>query len=403
MILFPLNTNCVQGGKENHVADDDILLSLRALAAIREQRGDKRLSLNPDSLSFELSEATVESDRSTGSGQVLEFQTNDKEPFRSQDLARRTHKAHIEAFCDGTRSTYFVGNEDNFPIIYTSNASAVRTRDRTTGYHVALPGVQRQQATLLAPFNLFNPTVLSMYERLGLYNDRHADLCWTSPDENNTLPPFPRMAQLGNAVWQYRARRRARYLLDQSEQITAIAGARVLREQDPTGRIWLLKDGSFSQFRHEYLRKVEPLRNIVSCVKTHPVAYFGAEGERILRQLDIGQRSVAFLPRPATHNQKSQKQQPVQRPMVSWYLRVRPANRYDANHMSGIVRLDIASIDDWRDWIDEISWAVLDEFHGISAMPDPRHDVMAYGIYDCEQFLKTNQLTGDLLLAQLRS
>ncbi|GLV54325.1 hypothetical protein KDH_11730 [Dictyobacter sp. S3.2.2.5] len=88
--------------------------------------------------------------------------------------------------------------------------------------------------------------------------------------------------------------------------------------------------------------------------------------------------------------------------MISWYLRVRQANSHDANHMSGIVRLDIATIDDWSDWIDEISWAVLDEFHGISSMPDPRYDVMPYGIYDCEQFLKAQQLPGELLLAQLR-
>ncbi len=88
--------------------------------------------------------------------------------------------------------------------------------------------------------------------------------------------------------------------------------------------------------------------------------------------------------------------------MVTWYLRVRQANQHDANHMSGIVRLDIAAVENWRDWIDEVSWAVLDEFYGISAMPDPRYDVMPYGIYDCEQYLKAREIPGDLLLAQLR-
>lgn len=378
---------------------DDVLLGLHAFASVRRKRGDNQLVLNPDSLSFEQSEPPHSFDDDPMHGLVLEPREN--APFEVQVLAKRKGHVHVNAFCDGTRSTYFVGYEQNLPIVYTQNASAVRTRDRTTGYHVTMSNVQRQQAILLAPFDLFTPFIRQAYERLHLYRSRLADLCWTGLEEGYAPKPSE-METMGNLAWQRRARRRARHLLDISEQITSIAGVQLLREQDPSGRSWLLKDGSLFQFKREYLRQVEQLRNIVSCVKTHPVSFFGIEGERLLQQLEVGQRSVAFLPRPTREAQKQYSLRETDRQMVSWYLRVRPANLYDANHMSGIIRLDIAAVDDWQEWIDEVSWAVLDEFYGISAMPDTRYDVMPYGVYDCEQFLKSLHIPGDLLLAQLR-
>jgi hypothetical protein len=209
---------------------------------------------------------------------------------------------------------------------------------------------------------------------------------------------------MGSLAWQGRARRRARRLLDSSEQIVTLAGAQLLREQDPSGSSWLLKDGSFFQFDKRFLRQPNRLRNVVSCVKTHPVPFFGVEGERKVAQLEIGQRSVAFLPRPI-HEARQQRTFVDTlrrgRPMVSWYLRVQASDPRNPNKLSGIIRLDIAATHDWQNWVDEISWAVLDEFYGISARPDPRYDVMPYGIYECEQFLKAQQISGELLLAQL--
>ena len=382
------------------MADDDLLLGLRAFASARRMRGDSKLILNPDPHSFELSEPPPGFDDTAEHGLVLEPREN--APFEVKDLMKRNGRVRVKAFCDGTRSTYFVGYEHNLPIVYTRNASVVRVRDTKTGYHFTMCNVQRQQAMLLAPFDMFTPLIRQTYERLHLYRGRLADLCWMGLEEGYAPKPSD-METMGNLAWQRRARQRARHLLDVSEQITSITGAQLLREQDLSGRSWLLKDGSFSQFKREYLRQPEALRNIVSCVKTHPVPYFGVEGERLLQQLDVGQRSVAFVPRSAREAQKRYSLRETDRQMVSWYLRVRPSRPHDSNHMSGIIRLDIAAIDDWREWIDEVSWAVLDEFYGISAMPDTRHDVMSYGVYDCEQFLKSRQIPGDLLLAQLRN
>lgn len=382
------------------MASDQLLSRLRALAIGRRSLGDCNLILRPNPTSEEQYEQSESFDANIEQGLVLEPEEN--APFEMRKLDNRQKRLKIAAFCDGIRSTYFLGYENNYPILYTRNASAIRTRKENTGYHVSLHNIYRQQATLLAPFDLFPMPIRNTYERLQLYTHRSADLCWTGLEDEENRPSYAEMAKMTSQSWQMRARRRARHLLDLSEQITSIAGARLLRETDTYGTNWLLKDGSLAQFKREYLHQREPLRNIVSCVKTHPVAFFGIEGERKIMQLEVGQRSVAFLPRPLREAQKGYTLQQSYRPMVSWYLRVRLSNPHNSSLMSGIVRLDIAAIDGWSQWIDEVSWAVLDEFYGISAMPDKRYDVMPYGIYDCEHFLKAQQISGDLLLAQLR-
>ncbi len=382
------------------VADDDLLRTLRALADGRKTRGDNMLILRPDPTSQEQFEPQDAFESGVEQGLVLEPYEN--APFEIQALVPRQKSVMIKAYCDGIRSTYSLGYEDIYPILYTRNASAVRTRESATGFHTSMYHFQRNQATLLAPFDLFPSSIRGAYERLKLYSHRLADLCWTGSESEEYGPTPSDMLKMGNLAWQSRARRRARHLLDLSEQVTSMAGARLLREQDRTGTNWLLKDGSLFQFKREYLHQPELLRNIVSCVKTHPVPFFSVEGERKTMQLEVGQRSVAFLPRPSREAQQKCTLEQADRPMVSWYLRVRPPNLHSSNHMSGIVRLDIAAFTDWQLWVDELSWAILDEFYGISAMPDPRYDVMPFGIYDCEQFLKAQQLPGELLLAQLR-
>lgn len=383
------------------VADDDLLHGLRALATARKAKGDDTLVLRPNPTAQEQFEPQDAFESSIVQGLVLE--PGENAPFEMRALGKRQGRVKINSFCDGIRSTYFIGYDDTFPILYTRNASVVRTRDDATGYHSKMYHFQRHQSMLLAPFDLFRPSIRGVYERLNLYSKRLADLCWTGLGSEEYAPTPSDMQKMGNLAWQSRARRRARHLLDLSEQITAMAGAQLLREQDPTGSSWLLKDGSLFQFKREYLHRAEALRNIISCVKTHPVPFFGVEGERKVMQLEVGQRSVAFLPRPSREAQQKLTLRQAYRPMVSWYLRVAPPNPHNSNHMSGIVRLDMAAVDDWQNWADEASWAVLDEFYGISAMPDPRYDVMPYGIYDCEQFLKAQQISGELLLAQLRS
>jgi hypothetical protein len=380
------------------LAPDDLLLrNLRALARTRRARGDTYLVLHPSPQPQEFFELPHDSETDVDQqGLVLEPQEGAE--FGVVPLAPRQQQIRIGAFCDGIRSTYFVGHEDTLPILYTRNAVAVRTRNTTT-YHTCFYNLLRQEATLLAPFGLFPPVIRGAYDALGLCRRRLADLTKAEGDEYGLTPGD--MERLSSQAWQARAMRRARRLLDVGEQVVALAGARTLREHEPDGYTWLLKDGSLFQFDKKYLQAGEPLRQIVSSVKTHPVAFFGVKGERMISELQVGERSVAFLPRPIDEAREQRKFKDTPRPMVSWYLRVQPLLLRSPNLLSGIVRLDVAAIDNWQKVIDEVSWAVLDEFYGLSARPDPRADVMPFGIYDCEQYLKAREIPGELLLAQL--
>lgn len=383
----------------------ELLRRLRALAQVRIDRGDTRLLISPSSEPQEFvdfSESVVREP----AGLVLEPEPGS--PFEIRRLRTRHLGVEIGAFCDGTRATYFLGFEDILPLMYTENAAAVRMREASTGYHESLGGVVRSGATLLAPFGIFEPNIRVAYERMGLCQMRQADLCWfgDANDDQRGLTP-DEMRGLGSLAWQGRGQRRARRLMEVSEQVAALAGVRTLRRRTEPGRSWLLKDGSLFQFEKEYLRQREPLRQVVAVVKTHPVPFFGAAGERAVARMGLGERSVAFMPRPQESDEVTSRRTALatletsERPMVSWYLRVHEPEPQKADRLSGVVRLDISATSDWQTWVDEVSWAVLDEFHGLSARPDPRHDVLTYGVHECERFLRSQRISGDLLLASL--
>lgn len=378
---------------------DSLLRNLRALANIRRARGDGNLKLCPSPTPQEQFEPTAEMGGGEDQGLVLE--PNEGSPFVMRDLSPRSVETSIGGFCDGIRSTYFLGYEDVYPILYTENAAGVRIRDQKTGYHLLMSKMHRRENMLLAPFGLFPRPIRQAYERLGLCPSPHSDLCWTSPDDDEFGVSPSDWSRMGSLGWQTRGRRRARRLLDRTEQLVALAGSRVLREKDGDRPEWLLKDGALTQFDRAFLQQPEKIRNVVACVKTHPVSFFGAEGERNISELAVGQRSVAFLPRPIREADNKVTLREAYRPFASWYLRVHPRLPASPNPLSGIVRLDIAATPEWSTHVDEVSWAVLDEFYSLSALPDPRSDVMPFGVFDCEQFLKAYRLSGELLLAEL--
>ncbi|HKG92262.1 MAG TPA: hypothetical protein VKA84_10240, partial [Gemmatimonadaceae bacterium] len=75
-------------------------------------------------------------------------------------------------------------------------------------------------------------------------------------------------------------------------------------------------------------------------------------------------------------------------PVASWYLRIRDADGRDP--MWGLVRVEAALPSDLArvgERADEISRWVLAEALPLS-LPDARWDKMAYGIHDCEAFLR---------------
>ena len=71
--------------------------------------------------------------------------------------------------------------------------------------------------------------------------------------------------------------------------------------------------------------------------------------------------------------------------MLSWYLRLRNPDGRDA--MWGLVRVEMSECDKPVERAEEISRWVIAEMAPLS-LPDGRWDKMAYGVRDCEEFLR---------------
>lgn len=394
-------------GLQQQVPGAEIIRRLRGLARARRAAGDARLQLQAAAQAQEFLEL-----QDTGGGTpglVLEPAAGG--PFDLRTLGPRRRGCAIGAFCDGTRATYLVGFDDGFPLLYTENAAAARARDSRSGYHRSLGGITRAGATLLAPLGVMSerdPRLGPLYRALGLCPTPYADLCWF--DDGEAAPPLDEVRRWGCMMWQARGQRRARRLMELVEQVVTVATAAVVREAAPNGSRWVLSDGSLFGFDKKYLKaKSSQLAQVVGLVKSHPVPFFGVDGERLLLGMGVGERSVCFLPRSADDAREGRVLALADspRPMISWYLRVRPPQARGPEALTGVVRLDLAVQPGWRAWpdwapvVDAVSWAVLDESYGLSAAPDPRADVMPYGIAEVEQALKARRTPADLLLAGL--
>jgi hypothetical protein len=119
---------------------------------------------------------------------------------------------------------------------------------------------------------------------------------------------------------------------------------------------------------------------LVGVVKSHHTLYADAEGLAVVLSLPEGARSSVFLVSRTWGT-----------PVLSWYLRLRPAANHDPFH--GLVRVEIAPSGGepvagaLSGRADRVSRWVLAERNPV-ALPDGRWDRMAYGVRDCEEFLR---------------
>jgi hypothetical protein len=113
----------------------------------------------------------------------------------------------------------------------------------------------------------------------------------------------------------------------------------------------------------------------VGVVKSHRTLYADGAALDVVMSLRRGERSSVFTP---SHSRRS--------PVMSWYLRLRDPRGQDA--MFGLVRVEASAAGDIESRANEISRWVLAESSPLS-LPDSRWDRMAYGIRDCEQFLRS--------------
>ncbi len=112
----------------------------------------------------------------------------------------------------------------------------------------------------------------------------------------------------------------------------------------------------------------------VGVVKSHRTLYADGDALDVVMALRCGERSSVFSP-------SSKRRSPI----ISWYLRLRDPKGQDA--MFGLVRVEASADGDIQARANEISRWILAEATPLS-LPDGRWDRMAYGIRDCEQFLR---------------
>ena len=113
----------------------------------------------------------------------------------------------------------------------------------------------------------------------------------------------------------------------------------------------------------------------VGVVKSHRTLYVSGAALDAVLALRAGERSSVIRIAPRDRSD-----------VHSWYVRLRDVAGHDA--LWGLVRVEVAaSGGDVTARADQVSRWVLAEAAPL-AMPDPRWDKMAYGVWNCEQFLR---------------
>lgn len=162
--------------------------------------------------------------------------------------------------------------------------------------------------------------------------------------------------------------------------LRAVAFERVGRDRDEAERklaeLWCV-DGAEPLFIDGGISgsgRVAAASCAVGVIKSHQTLFADGDALDVVMSLKRGERSSVFTP-------TAQRRSPV----MSWYLRLRDPRGHDA--MFGLVRIEVSPSDDVAARANEVSRWVMGEAAPLS-LPDSRWDRMAYGIRDCEQFLR---------------
>ena len=276
-------------------------------------------------------------------------------------------RAAFAAFLDGTQKSrvaqYLAGG---VPIVHATVAAVIRVRlnRRMTTWRrpVVRHGVYAPRRVL--PAELWE----ALRDRIHAFDDR-LDLVDTSEPEEGApesdvsataTHPFSLLEQAVHRV--QRERERAERAL--AEDWCAME----------TGALFI--DGGISGSD-----AVAAAPCATGVVKSHRTLYADGDALRVVLALGCRERSSAFRIARSWRT-----------PVASWYLRLRDPMGHDP--MWGLVRVEIADPsrtggDAARlgERADEVSAWVLAEATPLS-LPDARWDKMAYGVRDCEEFLR---------------
>jgi hypothetical protein len=256
------------------------------------------------------------------------------------------------AFLDGTQKVQVIARAGGMPIVLGTVSAAVRVRinRRLTTWGHQQPRVERK---------IYLP--VKYLPELGvLESDASAsalEIVDTSKAGKDGEYPSQHPAVLLE---------RAVRSVDQQRELLEdkLAEAWCARAEAP-----LYIDGGISRSQ-----SVAASTCAIGVIKSHRTLYVEGDALRVVLALEKGERSSIFRVSPRSRNS-----------VMSWYLRLRNPDGRDA--MWGLVRVEMSECDKPAERAEEISRWVIAETTPLS-LPDGRWDKMAYGVRDCEEFLR---------------
>jgi hypothetical protein len=261
-------------------------------------------------------------------------------------------KSGFGAFLDGTQKVQIVAHRGGMPIVIGTVSAAVRVRvdRRMTTWGHQPPRVERK---------FYLP--LRYLPALAELGADATQASWQIVD-TSTADKSGEYPSQHPAVLLERATRAVEQEREQLED--RLAEAWCARGEAP-----IFIDGGISRSK-----SVASSPFAVGVIKSHHTLYVDGDALGIVLGLRKGERSSVFRVSPRSRSS-----------VMSWYLRLRGAEGRDP--LWGLVRVEVAERDRPSDRANEISRWIMAETTPLS-LPDGRWDKMAYGVRDCEEFLR---------------
>ncbi len=261
-------------------------------------------------------------------------------------------KSAFGAFLDGTQKVQIVAHHGGMPIVIGTVSAAVRIRvdRRMTTWGHQPPRVERK---IYIPLR-YLPTLADLAADAGQASWQIIDT--STPDRSGEYPsqhPAVLLERATRAVDQEREQ-----LEDRLAEAWCAQGASPI-----------FIDGGISRSA-----SVASSPLAVGVIKSHRTLYVEGDALRIVLGLRKGERSSVFRVSPRSRNS-----------VMSWYLRLRGGEGRDP--LWGLVRVEVAERERPSDRANEISRWIMAETTPL-ALPDGRWDKLAYGVRDCEEFLR---------------
>ena len=256
--------------------------------------------------------------------------------------------AGFRAFLDGIQVSRVAGRwPDGLPIVHGTVAAVVRRRN--DGELATWQGAPRLLRGVFLPFSLTGAARLAAFEHAGirLIDTLDGDVA-TGPRHPSELLAVARTAV-----------QRQREALE-----LALAEAWIADGDGP-----LYVDGGIASSG-----TASRADGAIGVVKSHRTLYAGGDSLGVVLTLAEGARTTGFEIRS-----------PRRTGVASWYLRLRAAEGMDP--FFGLVRVEVARDTFATARADEVSRWVLAERAPVS-LPDKRWSTMAYGIRNCEEYLR---------------